>query len=528
MNTRRLKVWVCILTALAISSHSSSMTLVEAAGTLRHTHQYKLYGEAYKAYTTATPRNLTAVEHRIFDCIIKFIEYQPIRDTEITAKEVLLEDLQEKYSNIILRQETPQPSRARPLLQATATPSILKRLAPSRHKPRTPLTHQSRAQQLQHYQPYGSTLFNDFDELGWEVYDSAKWIQASGSPFPSQPTQRRRTRRIAPRSAAKQTGKRAAGGNTWQQWGAQARALTSQYPKAMEHEDFKLYTIKASPQNGLNCGYHAHSNGHAMALKIVNSLQNRTISLNQLLKTRLPSTRDIELEIEVFRGPTSGQIALSEDELLAFAHFDLDVYRLEDAHGNTIQVFENPDNPGFYWGRLDYLQAARTRDTVTHAIEFLSLLKGRTGDINLFKRIRENSNATATFSHPKITLDEFINLGTYDDLIFNKNTYLDAIKAFRQGKIVMLSWLDHSGTFQGVGHWTCKVFIPQKTNRSYTRPNFVNVINIDSLNSRTISSDTKRFIWDLLHLDLPDQRHSGDIQHILSKTPIAFTRPQWF
>jgi hypothetical protein len=119
----------------------------------------------------------------------------------------------------------------------------------------------------------------------------------------------------------------------------------------------------------------------------------------------------------------------------------------------------------------------------------------------------------------------------YDDLrtaakAIDKNgeepdRFVGSLQAFQQaGKPLLLTTLEHSGTFGGTGHWTSQYIYGNDT----IPPTHATIINRDSCRTSGtthISGFLKRFIHNLLHLKLPTREQAQHLARSISAEGIA-------
>jgi|GEM_PF-6556422 len=331
--------------------------------------------------------------------------------------------------------------------------------------------------------------------------------------------------------------------------GALAQQLITAARPMAESSKFEVIGKACSPQGPtLNCGYHATCNGHVVAKVIQGiSILNSAIEQGALAQLTpaapvafenipLPSRSEIVARKTNFLlatheviNPTS---AIDGFTLAHFAEFNEALTRTPQTpimYGSTTQ-------PAVYFEALEYMQN-KEREIITDLHELVaffnesdankrtlwSFLKngfvideGAAGIQTLFPDqaipIPGTSFSTDTLRNSYSFWREMEIRGGYE-------VFTNALTAFKGGKTLVTPWLDHSGAHAGCGHWTCKVFIPEKRNGS-VQPNFVKIINIDSCDSTGnhahIDDNVKRFVFDLLHLELPAQTDLNAIAQLFN------------
>lgn len=322
------------------------------------------------------------------------------------------------------------------------------------------------------------------------------------------------------------------------QLGALAQqAITQRRPMA-ENYEFEVQGKTCAPQGmTLNCGYHATCNALVTAKTIdgINTL-NSTVqsgSLPQMgapapvvfANIQLPTTQEIIQRKLSFLQTTDEVInpasAITGFTLAAFAEFN------ENLTGGpgTPKIYQSTIQNGVYYDTIEYMQN-KEREIITDILELVAFFNS--SDENK-QRIWNFLEGFVVDNGPEgiqtLFPDQQLSIpGTPFSTENLKNTYLfwratttqgsygsytNALSAFKQEKTLVIPWLSHSGTHAGCGHWTCKVFIPEKLNGSVV-PNFVRIINIDSCDSTGvhahIDDNVRRFVFDLLHLQIPTTR----------------------
>lgn len=342
-------------------------------------------------------------------------------------------------------------------------------------------------------------------EDGWQAYDASLWDSTPSDHLPS------KVRTPQPQTIT-------------DAWTQRARANIDQHPMASEGQDFDVIHKAVDAQNGIDCGFHTACNGYE-AVKAIAHLHGTTHAQQTLQSLRVQSRAEIQSKKRSFDGGRDLHRCLETQELTNFIAFCLRSSPIKNTSGHIIQPLQNPHNSNFYWTILEYIQATQDRNILINALKFLEIVHNKPDDINLAKQALYQTGTLVwpefeevSFSDPRITMAQFQNLAMCKQLIKQimrgeQSQYLESIRAFRQGKPVITAFLDHSGT--GDGHWSCKVFIPKKRNPQSIRPDYATIINMDSGIGGHISSDTKRFVFDLLHLDLPNASHLEAINSIL-------------
>lgn len=327
------------------------------------------------------------------------------------------------------------------------------------------------------------------------------------------------------------------------------QAITAARPLAQTHEFEVIGKACAYQGMTLDCGYHATCNAHVIA-KVIEGMhilqtpvtwQNIPLPTRQDILKRKGTFLSQELE------PIAPGSAIPGDTLVRFATFNenlianpqpqpapvdeqsadqpallIDFSVLPPAPLAPPQVFQSTQQQAFYFDSLEYMQnkereiisdlaslAAFFNASEANKQQVWTFLQGFVIDENdgniqtLFPdqeiTMPNTPFSTETFKNTYLCWRALTTTGTY-------GPYSNMLTAFNQGKTLVIPWLTHSGTAMGCGHWTCKVFVPEKKNGSASF-NFVKIINIDScdpMGSRhIIDENVKRFVFDLLHVKMP-------------------------
>ena len=284
-----------------------------------------------------------------------------------------------------------------------------------------------------------------------------------------------------------------------------ARQTIDKRPQAKRLEDYTEIHVPVAGQHGVNCAYHGFLNSKTCAHALTSAARN---PLAAIQRTPFEAREIIEHQKLLWnRGRCDGR-ALDGYELMDFARFNLQSSPLA-------LTFQNQNQAQFFWFILEYMQSTRERNILTKAIKFLNTLRTRPQDITTAHQTLYDQTGSLRWPDRLSPLQaKFRNLAEYRRILNGEtSTYLQAIQQFRAGKPIITTFLDHSG--RGVGHWTCKCFVPTKRNPEYLSPDFVQIIDMNSSGQSPITADAKRFAWDLLFLELPDRAHLDIINRII-------------
>jgi hypothetical protein len=251
------------------------------------------------------------------------------------------------------------------------------------------------------------------------------------------------------------------------------------------------------------------------------------------------------VDLETFKGQT-----LDEGLGTSFAEFMLTEYSLSDTELNPIkqkEILQNPDRDDYYFTLLDYRQSTAMRTNIKYALKFLEKLstpklvsdlaeKLKTHKWDEKVRIEEvlttvpkrcyemtkdevlNPDGTRTkrftpsyylpTEFPKndanITLDDFNGmLSIFVKKSIKTNSWINAIKAYQDNKILFIPWLAFGGTNKnGVGHWTFLIIIPHT--HKLAKEGKTTVYHFDSLGSGNyLPSLCEKFLYECINFKLP-------------------------
>ncbi len=281
---------------------------------------------------------------------------------------------------------------------------------------------------------------------------------------------------------------------------AAGRGLADRVAEAKPAE-FTIHGKRVPAQTGLDCGYHSFCNGQSVVTLFKDGPVGGDV-VACIMRGAVPTYPAIQ-ELKnawVAKRRAEGRAvdsrrALNDAELNDFA-----LFVNGKVPADIARLFKNNNLPSLYWAWIDYAQDPMfCRNQIAEMGTMLGALRRMPLEDAVASLDLDTRRALSSYRSLAL---EFLNAATCD------NIYLNAIRAFRQGKVVVLSFLDHGGSF-GVGHWTCKCFIPVPDGSR------VEIVNMDSASGgQYISADTKRFVNDLLHLDLPT-REDADFIHAL-------------
>ena len=339
--------------------------------------------------------------------------------------------------------------------------------------------------------------------------------------------------------------------------GAEAQqAITLNRPMAEAYEFAVVGKACAHQGMTLNCGYHAVCNAQVVAkgiqgIDIINTaIQNGLVSPQmtgpepiKFETIPLPATLEILQRKNTFLRTTGEVInpasAITGFTLAAFAEFNQSLISTP----TTPPLYQSTTQPTVYFDALEYMQN-KEREIIVDILELVAFFNASDANKQLLWNFLQGfvvdlgvEGIQTVFPDQQLPIP-----GTPFSTEILKNAYLfwravttqgtygsytNAITAFKAGKTLVIPWLSHSGAHAGCGHWTCKVFVPEMQNGAII-PNFARIINIDSCDASGvhahIDDNVKRFVFDLLHLELPSATDLDTIAQIFNPRSIFAER----
>jgi len=492
-NIRFHKFFLCIFAVVGLlCAPPTNRDLKKASTVVKKKYERTVLYFDRRLKNANSERSLTLLEKIFLKAINDIVSEDPVSDAQRTAQEVILADLQEKALEI---------NRKIILLHDQ---EILKRFKQEDALARI-IINRSRPTRLS-IKPYKGSSEEAFLER-FRAEDKLAREEINRSPK-------------IPRPAFLKTASSSNlnGGNYSVQEGRRARAKVDKRPMA-EPFDYKLIRVSVAGQRGVNCAYHAFVNSKTCAAATMQEAD----PVLAIQRATFATRRQIEDQKNIWNGNTLDTRALDGYELMEFARSNL---------AGTVfsRMFESETAQNFYWFVLEYLNMSVDRKIITSSRKLLDKLRAEPESAEA-TAVREAASSfylrdgTRRFPDRMSPIQQkTANLVYYQNILEGRaSDYLKAIKLFRQEKTLITVFADSSGS--GVGHWTCVCFVPVKRNPNSLRPDFVKVISMNSSGGSEISGDVKRFVFDLLYMDLPNPEDLSD-QGYLNQIRMLLPQPR--
>lgn len=310
---------------------------------------------------------------------------------------------------------------------------------------------------------------------------------------------------------------------------AMQRLINNARPRAAI-TDYTLIGKACAPQVKLDCGYYASCNAeiiakfaqgmHALGVAEINWAAIPLLSSEQIRERKQRFLADFHEHVPRFS-------AIPGNILDSFIRFNLQTHYPADAP----EIYQTNNQPTFFFDVLEYMQN-KEREILASVLDLVVYVgASEENRLKIRNALRTYTNAITREirfpDEPVLIPGTPFTTGTLQNargyLIAQRNgthsIFINALASFQARKTLIMPWLSHSGNHKGCGHWTCKIFIPTRLGAS-AAVNHVTIINIDSCDStgmhHIVDDNVERFVFDLLHLNLPNAAQLETLENIFN------------